>query len=333
VRASLQDIAIRAGVSVKTVSGALNGGGARMSIKTRERIETIAAEVGYIANVAASSTRKGYMPIIGILADGLITSPYATDIMRSFDREVRKHGLSVLVTNMAKGNVEAGLADIMRFRPKAVGLAAMYHKYVQVPNSVDNTIRLLINCRDSAGIVPSIVPDEMRAGQEAAQHLFASGRKQLAYLNLPGLLAGELRLKGLQAAHASAGFALRDDWVRPATSGSSYSDRAKSAVAAHVAELFTSTDRPDGLVCGNDRIAMEAYAQFARMGLKVPQDVAVIGFDDQVEIATRLDPPLSTMALPFHEMGRIAAEALLGDGKLPTLTEVPFRFKRRESIS
>jgi DNA-binding LacI/PurR family transcriptional regulator len=332
MRASLQDVATRAGVSVKTVSGALNGSAARMSAKTRERIETIALELGYIANVAASSTRKGYMPIIGILADGLITSPYATDIMRSFDREVRQHGMSVLVTNMAKGDVEAGLADIMRFRPKAVGLAAMYHKYIQMPAMADNAIHVLINCRDSAGVVPSIVPDERQAGEEAARQLFASGRKRLAFLNLPGLLAGELRLEGLQAAHASAGLELRNDWIRPATNGSTYSDRAKSAVAAHLLDVFSGKDCPDALVCGNDRIAMEAYAQFARMGIKVPQDVAVIGFDDQVEIATRLDPPLSTMALPFHDMGRIAAEALLGNGKLPPLTEVPFRFKRRESI-
>jgi DNA-binding LacI/PurR family transcriptional regulator len=185
MRASLQDVATRAGVSVKTVSGALNGSAARMSAKTRERIETIALELGYIANVAASSTRKGYMPIIGILADGLITSPYATDIMRSFDREVRQHGVSVLVTNMAKGDVEAGLADIMRFRPKAVGLAAMYHKYIQMPTIADNAIHVLINCRDSAGVVPSIVPDERQAGEEAARQLFASGRKWCCHGMVP----------------------------------------------------------------------------------------------------------------------------------------------------
>ena len=114
MRANLLDVAKRAGVSVKTASGALNGSMARMSAETRDGIESIAAEIGYVANLAASSTRKGYMPIVGILADGLITSPYATDIMRSFDRAVRRQGMTVLVTNIAGGDVEAGVADITR---------------------------------------------------------------------------------------------------------------------------------------------------------------------------------------------------------------------------
>ena len=87
MRASLQDVAKQAGVSVKTASGALNGSAARMSIETRVRIGSVAAELGYIANLAANSTRKGYMPIVGILADGLIVAqmprPQRPDIRRN----------------------------------------------------------------------------------------------------------------------------------------------------------------------------------------------------------------------------------------------------------
>lgn len=330
--ASLHDVAERAGVSVKTVSGALNGGAARMSRETRERILRIAGELGYVANLAARSTRTGTMPIVGIVADGLITAPFATDIMRAFDASVRRRGLSVLVTNLTGEGIAAAVGDLARFRPQATGFAAMYHKVVDVPDAARPAIRVLVNCRDERGLIRSIVPDEARAAHELVAHLVASGRRRIAFLNLPGLVAGTLRLDGFRQAHREAGLAAREDWIRPATRGAVYTDRAPSAVAAHLAELFAGAERPDALVCGNDRVAMEAYNALRRLSLRVPDDVAVAGFDDQVEIATRLDPPLTTMALPLRAMGRLAAEILIADDDgSGRLERVPFRLKRRQS--
>ena len=84
-KVSLQDIAGRLGVSVKTVSGALHGGSIRMSDETRQKIKALADELGYVPNLVARGMRQGFLPILGIVADGLITQPFATEIMRSFD--------------------------------------------------------------------------------------------------------------------------------------------------------------------------------------------------------------------------------------------------------
>ena len=83
--ASLNDIAARAGVSVKTVSGALHGGSARMSEETRQRIKEIAEELGYVTNFAARSMRQGWMPLVGLVVDDVITSSFATEIIRGLD--------------------------------------------------------------------------------------------------------------------------------------------------------------------------------------------------------------------------------------------------------
>lgn len=328
---SLQNVAERAGVSVKTVSGALNGSAARMSPETRERIRRIAAELGYVANLAARSTRTGTMPIVGIVADGLITAPFATDIMRAFDASVRRRGLSVLVTNLTGKGIAAAVDDLARFRPQSTGLASMYHKVVDVPDAARASIRVLVNCRDERGLIRSIVPDEVQAAEQLVSHLIATGRRRIAFLNLPGLVAGSLRLEGFRQAHRRAGLEPRDDWVRPATAASVYSDRAPSAVSGHVEDIFAAADRPDALVCGNDRVAMEAYNALRRLSLRIPEDVAVAGFDDQVEIATRLDPPLTTMALPLRAMGRLAAEILVARDDEARLDKVPFRLVRRQS--
>ena len=91
--------------------------------------------------------------------------------------------------------------------------------------------------------------------------------------------------------------------------------------------------RPDTILCGNDRVALEVYGALRRHGVDIPGDVAVASFDNQAEIARRLDPPLTTMALPHREMGRRAAEILAGTGPAAQpLQKIPFRLIERASV-
>lgn len=303
-----------------------------MSVETRERIRVIARNLGYVPNLAARGMRQGRLPIIGVIADGLITAPFATDIMRAFDNALRVDGLSSVVSSLgAERDVGLAVAELERFIPRAVAYASMYHRVVEIPD--DSPIRLMINCRDAAGRIPSLVPAEAQAARTLTAHLLASGRRRLAFLNLPGLLAGELRAEGFRAAHADAGLTVRVDRIRHATAGRRYNDRAHSLVAEHVGTLLAEPEPPDAIVCGNDRVALETYNALRRLARRIPDDVAVASFDNQVEIAARLDPPLTTMALPHRAMGRRAAEILL-DKRLPreAVEEIPFRLVERHSV-
>ena len=332
--ASLQDIARRAGVSVKTVSGALHGGAARMSEETRERIRVAAEELGYVTNLAAQSMRRGWMPLLGLIADELITTPFATEIMRGIDNAARKADMAVFATAMGAGrDVAAVVEDVRRFRPKAIGYAAMYHKLVELPPSVLGDIGVMINCRDAAGRVPSLVPDEEAAAAEITALLVESGRRRIAFVNLPGLLAGELREAGFRRALDEAGLDGAGAPVLPAVRRAIYSDRAHSLVGQHVAELMAGPAPPDAILAGNDRVAMEVYAALRRIGAQIPDDVAVAGFDNQVDIASRLDPPLTTMALPHRAMGRMAAEMLLAETPpWEGVRKLPFQLVERASV-
>lgn len=334
-KVSLQDIAGRLGVSVKTVSGALHGDGSiRMSPDTRERIRALADELGYVPNLVARGMRRGVMPIIGIVADGLITQPFATEIMRAFDNSMRADGLSVIVTSTGSGRpVAASIAELQRLMPQAIAYATMYHQVVELPTEARDAVRLMINCRDAEDVIPSLVPAECEAGATITRHLIANGRRRIAFINLPGLLAGELRAAGFRDAHAAAGLAVDETLLRPATRGT-YSGQARSLVFEHVAELFGgAAERPDAILCGNDRVALEVYGALRRHDLAIPRDVAVASFDNQVEIAARLDPPLTTMALPHRAMGRRAAEILAGhEAPAGSVEEIPFRFVERASV-
>ncbi|ARO33578.1 LacI family transcriptional regulator protein (plasmid) [Rhizobium sp. NXC14] len=332
--ASLNDIAARAGVSVKTVSGALHGGSARMSDETRQRIKGIAEELGYVTNFAARSMRQGWMPLVGLVADDLITSPFATEIIRGLDGAVRASDMAVFAMTLSGHRSVGSILDEMRrFRPRAIAYAAMYHKSVDLPREFADTVGVMINCRDANDRVTSLVPDETGAAIEITQYLIEAGRRNIAFINLPGILAGELRELGFRQALDHAGINGAGALVLPAVGKAVYSDRAPSLVATHVHELMKGPRPPDAILCGNDRVAMEVYAALRRSGATIPDDVAVASFDNQVEIASRLDPPLTTMALPHRAMGRQAAHILLAEDRPPVgVQKLPFQLVERASV-
>jgi DNA-binding LacI/PurR family transcriptional regulator len=331
---SLNDIAERAGVSVKTVSGALHGGSARMSEETRQRVKDIAEELGYVTNFAARSMRQGWMPLVGLVADELITSPFATEIIRGLDGAVRASDMAVFAMTLSGHRSIASVLDEMRrFRPRAIAYAAMYHKSVDLPAEFADAVGVMINCRDTNDRVTSLVPDETGAALEITNYLIDAGRRNIAFINLPGLLASELREIGFRQALDHAGFNGAGAMVLPAVSKAIYSDRAHSLVLEHVQSLLTGPHRPDAILCGNDRVAMEVYAALRRCGAAIPDDVAVASFDNQVEIASRLDPPLTTMALPHRAMGRQAAQILLAEDRAPVgVQKLPFQLVERASV-
>jgi len=247
---------------------------------------------------------------------------------------LRLNGLRAIVSNLrGRDDVEAEVAELQRLMPQRIVYASMYHRVVSLPASLQGTIALMVNCREASDAVPALIPAERAAGRTVTAHLLARGRRRIAFVNLPGLVAGELREAGFRDAYREAGLQPNETWLRPATA-EAYSDRAPSLVSAHVGSWFTGAgERPDAILCGNDRVALETYNALRRMGLDIPGDVAVASFDNQVEIAARLDPPLTTMALPYRDMGRRAGDMLSGKRPLPaTVEEVPFRLVERASI-
>jgi len=332
---SLADVAKIAGVSVKTASGALNGSAARMSPKTRERIIAIAGEMGYVVDAAARGTRQGKLPIVGLVADGLITSPFATDIMRVLDNALKARGLSVLVSNLRRTTEIADeVFNLRQFRPHAIIYASMFHKIINMPPEAAKNVKLTVNCRVGSGDIPAIVPDDEAAGFTITEALIAAGRRRIAFINLPNLHAGHLRERGFRHAHCRHKLAMREDFIRPAVEGKIYHDRARSLVDVHLGQWFTAESCPDAILCGNDRIALEVYNALRRLSLGIPTDIAVASFDNQVDLARRLDPPLTTMALPHRAMAHAAVDYIFNDAgaRHEAVIRLPFTLIRRHSL-
>jgi DNA-binding LacI/PurR family transcriptional regulator len=243
-------------------------------------------------------------------------------------------GLSMLVTNLRRSSdIDREVTWLQQFKPRAIVYAAMFHKLIEFSDHAADAISVAINCQSNRADVPSLVPDEFAAAKEIAGRMFASGRRHAVFLSLPGLMAGDLREKGFRAAEAEAGAGPWPGNVRAAVAAPVFHDRAQSLVQDHLDAWFSESEPPDAVLCGNDRIAMEVYNGLRRLGRAIPQDVAVTSFDNQVEIARRFEPPLTTMALPYRAMARAAAEALVsGVPLLRGTTMFPFHLVARGSL-
>ncbi|MBB4232682.1 DNA-binding LacI/PurR family transcriptional regulator [Rhizobium mongolense] len=130
------------------------------------------------------------MPLIGVVADELITSPFATEIIRGLDGAARTSELAVFAMTLSgRRDVASVIEEVRRFRPRAIAFAAMYHKVVALPEEFVGTVGVMINCRAANDRVTSLVPDETGAAYEITSYLIDAGRRNIVFINLPGLLA------------------------------------------------------------------------------------------------------------------------------------------------
>jgi LacI family transcriptional regulator len=304
----IRDVAKRAEVSVTTVSHVLNDvPDARVHPDTRARVRRAAAELGYVPNRMARGLRTHRSDIIGLISDSIATTPYAGKIIvGAHDAALRLGRTLVLVNTEADPVVEERDVDaLLRHQVDGVIYATMYHRHVTLPVTLADTPTVLLDATSGSGDVPSVVPDEVGGGRTATEELLRHGHRRIGFAtNVDDVPATHGRLAGYQQALAVAGIAFDDNLVVAAES--------ETWGGYHAArQLLDRDDRPTALFCYNDRMAMGAYRAAAELGLAIPTDLSIVGFDNQELIAVGLHPRLTTVALPHYEMGSWAVDRLV----------------------
>jgi len=167
---------------------------------------------------------------------------------------------------------------------------------------------VLLNCFTAKDAAPAILPNEVEGGRAATQALLDLGHRDIAYLTgNPVQWATKARLRGFRTALRAAGLASHEPTVLP---GNYHADSGYELTQ----QLMRGTTRPTAIMCGNDRMAVGALLALLELGVRVPQDVSVMGYDDQFQLAAEIRPALSTVRLPYDAMGRMAAEQLAAGG-------------------
>lgn len=297
-------------VSKTTVSFVLNDrAGVNIPAETRERILAAATQLGYRPNAMARALRQGESSLVGFVTDEIATTPFAGQIFRGAQDTAWQHRriLTLVNTNHQSELEQEALSELLQHQIRAVILAAMAHKEIVVPAQLTGCPVVLVNayCRDDS--VPAVVPDERQGGYDATARLLQSGHRRIGVIdNLDESVAAPLRCAGHAQALREAGLT-QDPTLTVKRSG--WQEAGFDGAMA----LLQRPQRPSALFCLNDRGAMGAYMAAQALGLRVPQDVSVIGFDNQEVIAAHLRPTLTTMELPHYDMGRWGVQVLLGD--------------------
>ena len=306
---TIRDVAFRSGVSIKTVSRVINAPDTVTDV-TRGRVLAAVEDLDFVPDQRASAMRSGRSHMIGFVSDLVATTPHSVDIIRGAQHALAERGKTMLLANADGGGFQAHLRGFHGLRVDGVIVATMYHRAIDdLPPLSEPAV--LVNCFEATLRFPAILPDDAQAGYRAARHLIARGHRRIAFVTLPREVeATRLRLDGYHCAHADANLPVIDDLVAEGVTRTADGGQIWHAFET-AAGLLDRDPAPDAIVCGNDIVAMHVYNAVRARGLAIPDDISVMGFDDNVVVSTGLMPTLSTVALPYAAMGRTAVSLLL----------------------
>ncbi|HVC80996.1 MAG TPA: LacI family DNA-binding transcriptional regulator [Chloroflexota bacterium] len=309
--ARLKDVAERTGVSIKTVSNVINQQHARVGPETRARVLAVIEELGYRPHAAAKGLRLQRSHTIGFVTDEIATTPYAGSIIKGAQDEAWMHGTLLMIINTGKDTTLTATAieKLLERRVEGIIYATMFHKVVHLPDTIREVPAILLNCYCADRSIPSVVPDEVTGGREATEALLRKGHRRIGMINAGRVIPAAIgRLEGYKQALAAYDVPFDRSLVR---AGNTMADSGYH----HTLELMRLPDPPSAIFCGTDRMAMGAYDALRELGLSIPGDMAVRGFDNEDVIAPYLRPPLSTSALPHYELGQGSVRYLLAGGE------------------
>lgn len=326
---TMTDVALLAGVSQSTVSLVVNGHGRsrRISAQTEERVRAAMEQVGFRPNLVARNLRLQRTGTIGFVTDFIASTPFAGRIVLGAQDEAWKDGhLLLLVNTNGDRDVEDAAARLLVDR-QVDGLlyAAMDWRPADLPASFTEVPSVLANCwergaRSPYGRTrlregeksspnrghPYVGPSELHGGRLAALAAVSVGHRAIALLAGPADHPATIeREAGFRQVLREAGRVVHRKWVVYETDG--LIDTGYRAAG----RLLDASPRPTALVCWNDRVAVGAIAAAFQRGLRVPQDLSVVGYDDDPELAEHFPPGLTTVSLPHYEIGQAAVAALL----------------------
>lgn len=304
---TMKQIAQRVGVSVSTVSLVLNGrDNGRVKPQIAQRVREAANEMGYQPNALARSLRTSRTHIVGFISVEVATTPYAGGMIQGAQDALSALGYVLLTVNGDDAQaIDDEVGALRRYGVDGFLYSAMSNRVVDVPKSLRRFPLVLVDATDAEGRLASIEPDETRIGYDATTRLIEAGCRRIAYIGCTEpMVAQDGRLEGYRQALIDHGIDV-DERLR--------CDVLNNGPALRAVEELFDSEWPDGFFCFNDARAWYVYEAAARRGLRIGDDISVVGVDNHRVFAETLEPQLTTIELPHYEMGYWAANRLVAD--------------------
>jgi LacI family transcriptional regulator len=307
----MNDVAQAAGVSQTTVSFVVNEvSDAGITEETKKRVLDAVEKLGYRPRIPKRFKRQS--GFICLVVDNVLSSPHGNRLVQGVQDEAWARGMSVIVeeTGFPGQPDSSTIAKLYEIHLELMIYATLAHERITPPRSFYERSVVLLNCSEPKGRLASIVPDEREAEKRATTILLDAGHTRIGFIGGPKFeigVATMTRFDGYKDALEERGIELDESLV---TFGADLPDAGHD----HALQLLDRKDPPTALVCYNDQTAMGAYQAADELGLAIPHDLAVIGFDNLELLAGFVKPGLSTMELPHYEMGQRAVRCVLDDG-------------------
>jgi LacI family transcriptional regulator len=307
-RATLREVADRAGVHPATASRALNSSTASMvNATTAARIQKIAKELGYSPNPIARSLKTSRSSSIGLVIPDL-TNPLFPPIVRGIEDVLRPVGYNAWIVNTDNSDdLEATAVESFRHRNVEgfVFATAHLHHPLLEEMAASGTPMVLINRRLASADIPSVTADDATGVALAMQHLVDLGHRQIVHLAGPqDLSTGVTRRRAFRENLEDRGLPNEATRIQVCDAWSEEAGARATLAVLDSGVEFTA------ILAGNDLLALGAYDALAERGLHVPGDLSVIGFND-MPFMDKVSPPMTTVRIPHYEIGAEAARLLL----------------------
>jgi DNA-binding LacI/PurR family transcriptional regulator len=335
---SIKDVAAYAGVSISTVSNVLNGT-KTVSGELCRRVLDAVDELHYQANTLAKGLKSGKTNMLCVIVPSIV-SVFFPKVLRGMQTAAAAHGYSLTIYETGEDfEKERNVIHMLRLQ-RADGILlstccgthdnAAYIEELKQLSIGGKRIPVVFFEEAPQDGLDAVVVDNKTASRAAAAYLLELGRRDIAYIAAPmhRFMMGKKRYEGYLAALREAGVAADERLVREGdyTPVSGYSE---------MRALLSTGCRIDGVLCGNDQMAIGAIRALHEAGIRVPDDVAVIGFDNNFP-GTLISPSLSTVSVPKQRMGQEAVELLLwrigtGEGAPPRTIELETNLVVRRS--
>lgn len=313
---TLEDVASKAGVSITTVSRIINGNYNKSTLETRERVLQAIKELDYVPNELARSLKQRKTKLIGIIL-GNLYNPFWVDVLTGVEAACKKLGYALLICN-SDGDDDALAGYIKSLQVRQVdGIITNpitpNREFIKTLTQRGYPIVVLNESIKDAD-VHVVMMNNVSGSRRAVEHLLKLGRQKIACVSYPTKhMTNRLeRIKGYEEAMIH--------YDRPRKAEVHIVSEEDGAAKAYIKQLMTGRDRPDAIFSTQNLLTLEILEGVKESGLKIPEDVGIVAYDENVW-SKHLDPPLTTVNQPAFEMGEVAANMLVELSAMKTRPE------------
>lgn len=306
---TIAEVAKLAGVSKSTVSRYLNGLYDHMGKDTKDRIGQVIAELDYRPNALARSLKQKRTHTVGAIVANIL-NPFSTSIIRGIEDTLQEAGFNLILCNAdddpAKERDYVNMLVDKQIDGLIINTTGCNNELIAQVNQ--NTPVVLIDRKVSDIGIDTVTVDSAKGVSQAIAHMVGLGHRSIAMFTLPyDHVSPRLeRVQAYQAALAAHGLPFRDEWlVQTSIEDADVLSKLQALLAA-----AAPAAKPTGIFCANNMITMSVVKTIKKMGLSIPTEIAVLGFDDW-DWAQLIDPPVTVVAQPVYDMGNKAAALLI----------------------